>query len=169
MPIIDPNEDYLIACGNNYFVFPNNYNQYVNRFNNTFQHGGISMNEWIVPVATLNPKYMLSIDKVTCSAEETMLLAESLSINFLPGGIYGFTGDLASGKTTFIKGLLMGMGYKQMVNSPTFTLINEYPIIFPTQILINAFFIGFLFILVYVFIKSLLSFSQSFLCKFLCL
>ena len=56
LPIIDPNEDYLIACGNNYFVFPNNYNQYVKRFNNTFQHGGISMNELIVPVATLNPK-----------------------------------------------------------------------------------------------------------------
>ena len=69
---------------------------------------------------------MLSIDKVTCSAEETMLLAESLSINFLPGGIYGFTGDLASGKTTFIKGLLSGLKFEGMVNSPTFTLINEY-------------------------------------------
>ena len=69
---------------------------------------------------------MLSIDKVTCSAEETMLLAKSLSTNFLPGGVYGFTGDLASGKTTFIKGLLSGMEFEGMVNSPTFTLINEY-------------------------------------------
>ena len=33
---------------------------------------------------------------------------------------------MASGKTTFIKGLLMGMEYNDMVNSPTFTLINEY-------------------------------------------
>ena len=69
---------------------------------------------------------MLSIDKVTCSAEETMLLAKSLSTKFLPGGIYGFTGDLASGKTTFIKGLLSGLKFEGMVNSPTFTLINEY-------------------------------------------
>ena len=56
LPNLDPSEDYLIACDNNYFVFPNNYNQYVKRYNNTFQHGGISMNELIVPVATLNPK-----------------------------------------------------------------------------------------------------------------
>lgn len=56
LPIIENNEDYLIACDNNYFVFPNNYNQFVKRYNNTFQHGGISMNELIVPVATLNPK-----------------------------------------------------------------------------------------------------------------
>ena len=69
---------------------------------------------------------MLFIDKVTCSAEETMLLAKSLSTKFLPGDIYGFTGDLASGKTTFIKGLLSGMEFEGMVNSPTFTLINEY-------------------------------------------
>jgi len=56
LPSFEMNENYLIACDNNYFVFPNNYNQYVKKYNNTFQHGGISMNELIVPVATLNPK-----------------------------------------------------------------------------------------------------------------
>jgi len=69
---------------------------------------------------------MLSIDKITASTEETTLLAESLASNFKPGSIYGFIGDLASGKTTFIKGLLLGMQFNGMVNSPTFTLINEY-------------------------------------------
>ena len=69
---------------------------------------------------------MLSINKITTSAEETSLYAKSLAPAFKPGTIYGFRGDLASGKTTFIKGILSGVGFKGMVNSPTFTLINEY-------------------------------------------
>ena len=69
---------------------------------------------------------MLSINKITESSEDTMSLASSLAGNFLAGGIYGFVGDLASGKTTFIKGLLSGLDYGGIANSPTFTLINEY-------------------------------------------
>ena len=55
-----------------------------------------------------------------------MHFAESSAYMFKPGNVYGFIGEMASGKTTFIKGLLQGMGYTDMVNSPTFTLINEY-------------------------------------------
>tara|TARA_B100001142_G_scaffold325238_1_gene378442 strand:+ start:5929 stop:6345 length:417 start_codon:yes stop_codon:yes gene_type:complete len=69
---------------------------------------------------------MLSINKITESPEETISLANSLSGSFLDGGIYGFVGDLASGKTTFIKGLLSGLDFRGVANSPTFTLINEY-------------------------------------------
>ena len=56
LPSFELNENYLIAIDSNYFVFPNNYNQFVKRYNNTFQHGGISMSELIVPVASLTPK-----------------------------------------------------------------------------------------------------------------
>ena len=69
---------------------------------------------------------MLSIDKITTSSEETSSYAKSLATAFKPGTIYGFDGELASGKTTFIKGILSGLDFKGMVNSPTFTLINEY-------------------------------------------
>ena len=69
---------------------------------------------------------MLSIDKITTSPEETSSYAKSLAAVFNPGSIYGFEGDIASGKTTFIKGVLSGLDFKGMVNSPTFTLINEY-------------------------------------------
>ena len=69
---------------------------------------------------------MLSIDKITTSPEETSSYAKSLAAVFNPGSIYGFEGDIASGKTTFIKGILSGLNFKGMVNSPTFTLINEY-------------------------------------------
>ena len=58
--------------------------------------------------------------------EETIQFGEESSDLFVPGNVYGFKGDMASGKTTFIKGILRGMGFKAMVNSPTFTLINEY-------------------------------------------
>tara|TARA_B110000196_G_C21093098_1_gene638595 strand:- start:956 stop:1357 length:402 start_codon:yes stop_codon:yes gene_type:complete len=63
---------------------------------------------------------------ITTSPEETIDYAKSIASSFSSGEVYGLKGQMASGKTTFIKGLLMGMGYKNMVNSPTFTLINEY-------------------------------------------
>jgi len=47
---------FLIAREDFYFVYPNNYNEMVRRFQNSFQHGGISLEEMIVPVAVLNPR-----------------------------------------------------------------------------------------------------------------
>ena len=66
------------------------------------------------------------MNKITNSPEETINYAKSIASSFKPGDIYGLRGEMASGKTTFIKGLLIGMKYKNMVNSPTFTLVNEY-------------------------------------------
>ena len=62
----------------------------------------------------------------TKSYRETISLGENLSYYLETGDVIGLTGDLASGKTTFIKGLLSGLKFEGMVNSPTFTLINEY-------------------------------------------
>jgi CheY-like chemotaxis protein len=47
---------FLIAREDFYFVYPNNYNEMVRRFQNSFQHGGISIEEMVVPVAVLNPR-----------------------------------------------------------------------------------------------------------------
>ncbi len=47
---------YLIAREDFYFVYPNRYNEYQRQFQNSFQHGGITMDEIILPVATLKPK-----------------------------------------------------------------------------------------------------------------
>ena len=62
----------------------------------------------------------------TKSYRETISLGENLSYYLETGDVIGLTGDLASGKTTFIKGILKGFNYTQAVTSPTFTLINEY-------------------------------------------
>ena len=47
---------YIFAKGDHYFVFKNNYNKYVNYFKNTFQHGGVSLEEMIIPFIVLNPR-----------------------------------------------------------------------------------------------------------------
>jgi hypothetical protein len=46
---------YIFAMGSDYFVYLNNYHQYVQVYANTFQHGGISMEEMMVPFAVLSP------------------------------------------------------------------------------------------------------------------
>ncbi|SVD41649.1 uncharacterized protein METZ01_LOCUS394503, partial [marine metagenome] len=47
------------------------------------------------------------------------------------GDVYAFIGELASGKTTFIKGILKGLEFCRQVTSPTFTLVNEYDAKYP--------------------------------------
>jgi hypothetical protein len=48
--------DYIFAKEDYYFIYPTNYHKYQNRYNDTFQHGGASMEEMILPVATMTPK-----------------------------------------------------------------------------------------------------------------
>jgi len=47
---------YILAKEDFYFVYPNNYNEYIRQFQNSFQHGGISLEEMVVPFATLTPR-----------------------------------------------------------------------------------------------------------------
>ncbi|MBO5181823.1 MAG: bifunctional response regulator/alkaline phosphatase family protein [Paraprevotella sp.] len=44
---------YIFAMADSFFAYPNNYNYYVSYYKNTFQHGGISMEEMLVPLITL--------------------------------------------------------------------------------------------------------------------
>ena len=68
---------------------------------------------------------------LTLNPEETIELGKQLS-NYLQGGdVLAMVGELASGKTTFIKGMLKGLRYVKPVTSPTFTLINEYDAMYP--------------------------------------
>lgn len=50
---------YVFATGNAFFAYPNNYNYYVSYYKDTFQHGGISMEEMLIPLITLNPRKRL--------------------------------------------------------------------------------------------------------------
>jgi CheY-like chemotaxis protein len=56
LPAFTLSTTYLIAREDFYFVYPNNFNEMVRRFQNSFQHGGISLEEMVVPIAIMNPR-----------------------------------------------------------------------------------------------------------------
>ena len=68
---------------------------------------------------------------ITNSTDETVRLGEKFAHFIQQGDVYAFIGELASGKTTFIKGILKGLQFEQQVTSPTFTLVNEYDAKYP--------------------------------------
>jgi len=47
---------YIFATGYDFFAYPNNYNHYVKYYRNTFQHGGVSLEEMLIPFVVLRPK-----------------------------------------------------------------------------------------------------------------
>jgi len=56
LPLMGPQSSYLIAKNDAYFLYPNQLHQYQSMLKDSFQHGGISMEEMLVPVATLTGK-----------------------------------------------------------------------------------------------------------------
>ncbi len=66
------------------------------------------------------------IKLITHSPEETIKAAEKIGSLIAAGDIIAFKGGLGAGKTTFTRGLAIGMGMKDIVSSPTFALVNDY-------------------------------------------
>lgn len=56
LPSPSINSSYIFARENTYLCYPNNYNHFVNYYKNTFQHGGVSLEEMIVPVVVMESK-----------------------------------------------------------------------------------------------------------------
>ncbi len=56
LPKADVSSKYIFSLAHDFFVYPNNYNYYVNYYRNTYQHGGISMEEMLVPLAVMTPR-----------------------------------------------------------------------------------------------------------------
>ena len=56
LPAPNLSSTFIYAMNEDFFSYPNNYNYYVGYYTGTFQHGGISLQEMIVPLVTLNPK-----------------------------------------------------------------------------------------------------------------
>lgn len=69
---------------------------------------------------------MNSNSVITRSAEETQALGEAWGREAQWGWVFGFSGDLGTGKTVLVKGIARGLGFGHKVQSPTFALINEY-------------------------------------------
>ena len=62
----------------------------------------------------------------THSAEETFALGQRIGREALPGQVYTLIGDLGVGKTVFTQGVADGLGITEPVNSPTFTIVQQY-------------------------------------------
>jgi len=56
LPKVNVSQTFIFAKGDYFFAYPNNFNHYVNYYKNTFQHGGISMEEMMVPFIKLSRK-----------------------------------------------------------------------------------------------------------------
>lgn len=60
LPAANISTAYVFATADSFFAYPNNYNYYVSYYNDTFQHGGVSMEEMIVPFITMRPRKRVS-------------------------------------------------------------------------------------------------------------
>ena len=63
---------------------------------------------------------------ITKSEQETEALGARLAGALCGGSVVAMFGDLGSGKTALVRGMARGMGIDALVNSPTFTIVNEY-------------------------------------------
>ena len=63
---------------------------------------------------------------ITHSPEETEKIGAALGNALSAGAVIAYTGDLGAGKTAFTRGLARGLGYREPVTSPTYTIVNEY-------------------------------------------
>lgn len=56
LPSISMSSSFIFAKNDLFFAYPNNYNHYVSYYRNTYQHGGVSLEEMIIPFVVFNPK-----------------------------------------------------------------------------------------------------------------
>jgi tRNA threonylcarbamoyladenosine biosynthesis protein TsaE len=71
---------------------------------------------------------VLYMKYTTHSAEETQKIAADFARSLQGGEFISLIGDLGAGKTTFTRGLVEALGGTVRVKSPTFTVMNEYPV-----------------------------------------
>lgn len=73
-----------------------------------------------------SPRSLSVMEKILNSEQKTIEFGEELSQQLHGGDILFLSGDLGAGKTTLTKGIAKGLGIKDNITSPTFTLMNIY-------------------------------------------
>ncbi len=171
LPSPNLSSKYIFAMNNDFFAYPNNYNYYVSYYKNTFQYGGISMEEMLISFittdgkmidnckiignwqlliancfnfATINTNCRLPIlflaELLNCQLPiikamrtikiESLDTIRQAAKEFIAGmddrTVFAFRGNMGAGKTTFIKAICEELGVEDVINSPTFAIINEY-------------------------------------------
>ena len=117
LPLPNISSAYVFCYGNQFFAYPNNFNYYASHYRGTFQHGGVSMEEMIVPfITTITISSLENIDE---AARQFAPLLDKYKI-------FAFYGGMGAGKTTFINALCRQLGVTDPTGSPTFAIVNEY-------------------------------------------
>jgi len=70
---------------------------------------------------------MGQMEVVVKNSQETEELARLIGLSAQAGDVLILSGDLGAGKTTLTKGIALGLGITQMIKSPTYTIVREYP------------------------------------------
>jgi tRNA threonylcarbamoyladenosine biosynthesis protein TsaE len=67
------------------------------------------------------------LELASSSQEETFLIGKRIAALLSSGSVIALNGELGSGKTSLAKGIAEGLGINEILTSPTYTIINEYP------------------------------------------
>jgi len=67
------------------------------------------------------------IELVSNSTDETIAIGQNIANNITASSTIALKGQIGSGKTYLTKGIALGLGIKELLTSPTYTIINEYP------------------------------------------
>ena len=101
LPKQNVSSKYIFAKEDMYFVYQNNYNQFVKMYKNTYQHGGISLEEMLIPLVTLKSK---EINENCCKLHLRIRGSfKTILTNRKDRNIICFYGEMGVGKTTLIK------------------------------------------------------------------
>lgn len=107
------------------------------RHNGVCRYAGLRVSVYQLPVVgedvllrhrpPLSPSHS-DMEKILSSEQETIEFGKTLSQQLRGGDILFLSGELGAGKTTLTKGIAAGLGVTHTITSPTFTLMNIYPI-----------------------------------------
>lgn len=70
----------------------------------------------------------MRVEKEVYGEEAMLQFGESFAVSLKQGGVVFLEGDLGMGKTTFVRGVLRGLGYNGPVKSPTYTIVEPYDV-----------------------------------------
>ena len=93
------NKNYVLAREDFFFVYPTRFHEFERQYRGSFQHGGISIEEMILPMLTLTPRGRdRAVQRTSSSEAETMRLGAALGAWLEPGDVIGLEGHSARGR-----------------------------------------------------------------------
>ena len=126
LPSSNLTSSYIFAYNTDFLVYNNDANRHIRYYRNTFQHGGISMEEMIVPYIVLKPKTINENHPHHLAGRASRRSPRRSSDSLGRRTVVAFRGEMGAGKTTLIREIAAELGATDTVTSPTFAIVNQY-------------------------------------------